>query len=106
MPVPGPREVLVEVGSVGICGSDVHYYEHGRIGDFVVRAPMVLGHEASGVVVARGDSARRHDSDNGSRSSRACPAALVVSAGPATTTSAGTWFSSQRRRWTERSPAM
>ena len=36
MPVPGPRQVLVEVASVGICGSDVHYYEHGRIGDFVV----------------------------------------------------------------------
>lgn len=35
---------------VGICGSDVHYWQHGRIGDFVVKAPMVLGHEASGVV--------------------------------------------------------
>jgi L-iditol 2-dehydrogenase len=59
MPEPGPREVLVEVRSVGICGSDVHYYEHGRIGDFVVRAPMVLGHEASGVVVAAGAAAGR-----------------------------------------------
>lgn len=35
---------------VGICGSDVHYWQYGRIGDFVVKAPMVLGHEASGVV--------------------------------------------------------
>lgn len=35
---------------VGICGSDVHYWQHGRIGDFIVKAPMVLGHEASGVV--------------------------------------------------------
>jgi L-iditol 2-dehydrogenase len=61
MPVPGPREVLVEVLSVGVCGSDVHYYEHGRIGDFVVEAPMVLGHETSGVIVGRGDSARRHE---------------------------------------------
>ncbi len=61
VPVPGPRQVLVEVASVGICGSDVHYYEHGRIGDFVVSAPMVLGHEASGVVVGRGDSARQHE---------------------------------------------
>ncbi|MGI3784661.1 MAG: NAD(P)-dependent alcohol dehydrogenase [Janthinobacterium lividum] len=51
VPEPGPREVLVEVGAVGICGSDVHYYEHGRIGPFVVEAPMVIGHEASGVVV-------------------------------------------------------
>lgn len=35
---------------VGICGSDVHYWTHGEIGDFVVKAPMVLGHEASAVV--------------------------------------------------------
>jgi L-iditol 2-dehydrogenase len=54
MPIPGPGEVLVKVHSVGICGSDVHYYEHGRIGDYVVDSPMVLGHEASGVVVDRG----------------------------------------------------
>ena len=59
MPVPGPHEVVVEVRSVGICGSDVHYYEHGRIGDFVVDAPMVLGHESSGVVVDAGTSALR-----------------------------------------------
>jgi L-iditol 2-dehydrogenase len=54
MPVPGPREVLVRVSSVGVCGSDVHYFEHGRIGDFVVNAPLVLGHEASGEVVGVG----------------------------------------------------
>ncbi len=61
VPVPGPRQVLVEVASVGICGSDVHYYEHGRIGDFIVRSPMVLGHEASGVVVGKGELAERHE---------------------------------------------
>jgi L-iditol 2-dehydrogenase len=55
VPAPGPREVLIEVGSVGVCGSDVHYYEHGRIGDFVVREPLVLGHEAGGRIVAVGD---------------------------------------------------
>ena len=60
VPAPGPREVLVRVTSVGTCGSDVHYYEHGRIGDFVVRSPLVLGHEAGGVVVARGSDATRH----------------------------------------------
>ena len=54
VPVPGPDEALVRIGSVGVCGSDVHYYDHGRIGDFVVEAPMVLGHEAGGVVVAVG----------------------------------------------------
>lgn len=60
MPRPGPREVLVEVRSVGICGSDVHYFEHGRIGDFIVTSPLVLGHESSGVVVDRGAEVRRH----------------------------------------------
>lgn len=55
MPTPGPHQVLVEVGSVGVCGSDVHYYRHGRIGHFVVRSPLVLGHEAGGRVVAVGE---------------------------------------------------
>lgn len=55
VPRPGPGQVLVAVRSVGVCGSDVHYYEHGRIGDFVVREPLVLGHEASGQIVAAGD---------------------------------------------------
>ncbi|KAI8478481.1 hypothetical protein Bbelb_435110 [Branchiostoma belcheri] len=41
--------------SVGICGSDVHYWVHGAIGDFVVRAPMILGHEASGTVSEVGE---------------------------------------------------
>ena len=52
---PGPGEVQVRVGGVGICGSDVHYYRHGRIAEHVVREPLVLGHEASGRVVAVGD---------------------------------------------------
>jgi L-iditol 2-dehydrogenase len=54
MPDPGPDEVLVQVGSVGVCGSDVHYYQDGRIGEFVVRDPLVLGHEAGGRVVGVG----------------------------------------------------
>jgi L-iditol 2-dehydrogenase len=54
VPGPGPDEVLVEVTAVGVCGSDVHYYEHGRIGEFVVRSPLVLGHEAGGRIVAAG----------------------------------------------------
>ena len=40
----------IKIDTVGVCGSDVHYYTHGRIGSFVVEAPMVLGHEAAGVV--------------------------------------------------------
>lgn len=55
VPEPGPGEVLVRVGAVGVCGSDVHYYRHGRIADYVVREPLVLGHEAGGVVEAVGD---------------------------------------------------
>lgn len=47
-------EVLLKMHSVGICGSDVHYWQHGRIGDFIVTKPMVLGHEASGTVVKVG----------------------------------------------------
>lgn len=50
----GPRDVRIRTHTVGICGSDVHYYTHGRIGPFVVTAPMVLGHEASGTVIAAG----------------------------------------------------
>jgi L-iditol 2-dehydrogenase len=60
VPEPGPREVLVEVTAVGVCGSDIHYYEHGRIGDFVVRAPMVLGHEPAGRVNDVGAEVTRH----------------------------------------------
>jgi len=60
VPVPGPREVLVELTSVGVCGSDVHYYEHGRIGSAVVRAPLVLGHESAGRVVDTGAEVVRH----------------------------------------------
>jgi L-iditol 2-dehydrogenase len=61
-PVPGPgrREVLVKVRSVGVCGSDVHYFRHGRIGSFVVEGPLVLGHEASGIVVELGEGATKH----------------------------------------------
>src|SRR5689334_22091058 len=59
VPTPGPDEVLVEIRSVGICGSDVHYFEHGRIGDYVVDAPMILGHEAGGVILAGGPAGQR-----------------------------------------------
>eukprot|EP00760_Papus_ankaliazontas_P028448 PhM_4_TR3717/c0_g2_i1/m.12263/K00008/SORD, gutB; L-iditol 2-dehydrogenase len=55
-PLPSPNEVTVQMRSIGICGSDVHYWRHGKIGDFVVKAPMVLGHESSGRVVAVGSA--------------------------------------------------
>lgn len=52
----GPHDVRIALHTVGICGSDVHYYTHGAIGPFVVREPMVLGHEASGTVTQVGDA--------------------------------------------------
>nr|ANG59281.1 xylitol dehydrogenase [Spathaspora gorwiae] len=45
-----PTDVIVEVKKTGICGSDIHYYAHGKIGPFVLTKPMVLGHESSGIV--------------------------------------------------------
>lgn len=55
-PIPTPKEdeVLVKLEYVGICGSDMHYYETGAIGDFVVEPPFVLGHEPGGTVVEVG----------------------------------------------------
>ena len=50
----GSGEVRIKIHTVGVCGSDVHYYTHGRIGPFVVNEPMVLGHEAAGTVVEVG----------------------------------------------------
>ncbi|ESZ68113.1 sulfurtransferase [Mesorhizobium sp. L103C119B0] len=50
----GPTDVKIRIDTVGVCGSDVHYYTHGRIGPFVVNAPMVLGHEAAGTVIEVG----------------------------------------------------
>jgi L-iditol 2-dehydrogenase len=49
-----PDQVLVRIAAVGVCGSDVHYFQHGRIGDFVLTSPMILGHEAAGTIVAVG----------------------------------------------------
>ncbi|OQP86595.1 NAD(P)-dependent alcohol dehydrogenase [Rhizobium rhizosphaerae] len=46
----GPTDVRIAIKTVGVCGSDVHYYTHGAIGPFVVREPMILGHEAAGVI--------------------------------------------------------
>ncbi len=58
MPTPNESEVLVKVDVVGICGSDMHYYQHGRIGDFVVEGDFILGHECAGEVVAVGSAVK------------------------------------------------
>ena len=52
----GPNDVKIAIHTVGVCGSDVHYYEEGRIGPFIVTEPMILGHEASGTVIATGSA--------------------------------------------------
>jgi len=58
-PAPGPGEVLLRLGAGGICGSDLHYYFEGRNGSFVVREPLIPGHEASAVVEAVGAGVTR-----------------------------------------------
>lgn len=58
MPVPGDDDVLVKVQAVGICGSDLHYYDKGRIGDFIVKFPFILGHEAAGEIVEVGKNVK------------------------------------------------
>jgi D-xylulose reductase len=50
----GSRDVRIAIRTVGICGSDLHYYLHGAIGPYVVRQPMILGHEAAGIVIETG----------------------------------------------------
>ncbi|MCI0709567.1 MAG: alcohol dehydrogenase catalytic domain-containing protein [Chloroflexi bacterium] len=57
-PDPKAGEALVRIGAVGVCGSDLHTYEDGRIGDTVVQEPLVLGHEFAGIVTAVGPDAR------------------------------------------------
>jgi L-iditol 2-dehydrogenase len=53
-PSPGPGEVLLKIASVGVCGSDVHYYREGRIGDQVATAPIIMGHEFSARIAGLG----------------------------------------------------
>ncbi|MFJ7076663.1 L-idonate 5-dehydrogenase [Streptomyces sp. NPDC098781] len=57
VPVPEPGQALVAVRYGGVCGSDLHYWRHGGVGDFRLREPMLLGHEVVGTVVGYGDGA-------------------------------------------------
>ena len=56
--LPNPDEVVIRLGAGGICGSDLHYYFEGRVGNFVVREPLTPGHEASGVLERVGSNVR------------------------------------------------
>ena len=58
-PALGAHDVLLRLGAGGICGSDLHYYKEGRVGAFVVRQPLVPGHEASGIVDSVGSAVTR-----------------------------------------------
>ncbi|KLU62264.1 sorbitol dehydrogenase [Peptococcaceae bacterium CEB3] len=58
IPEPGDNEVLIQVKCVGVCGSDIHYWEHGRIGNFVVNSPLILGHEVAGKIVSMGNQVK------------------------------------------------
>ena len=58
IPTPQDNEVLVKLEYVGICGSDLHYYETGRVSDFIVKPPFVLGHEPGGTVVEVGKNVK------------------------------------------------
>ena len=55
----GPHDTEIRLGAGGICGSDLHYFQHGRVGAFVVREPLVPGHEAAGTVVRVGTEVSR-----------------------------------------------
>lgn len=55
IPEPEAHEVLIKIMAVGVCGSDVHYYTDGKIGDFVVEKPLILGHECAGIIVKVGE---------------------------------------------------
>src|SRR5262250_2590738 len=58
-PEVGEGRVLVRLGAAGMCGSDLHYYFEGRNGSFIIREPLVPGHEASGVVAKTGPGVTR-----------------------------------------------
>lgn len=58
-PSPGPREAVVQIEAVGVCGSDSAYFTVGFVGSYTVNGPMILGHEAAGRVVAIGDGVTR-----------------------------------------------
>lgn len=56
---PGPDEVLLHVRATGVCGSDIHFWHHGRIGDITVQGDCILGHEAAAVVLRVGSNVTR-----------------------------------------------
>nr|WP_218961817.1 alcohol dehydrogenase catalytic domain-containing protein [Actinomyces ruminis] len=105
VPSPDPDQVLVRIESVGVCGSDVHYYQHGRIGDFVVNAPMILGHESAGTIVAVGDDVDPARVASAFPSSRSAAAVCASTASAGSTTCVRTSSSTPPRPSTAASPS-
>jgi threonine dehydrogenase-like Zn-dependent dehydrogenase len=103
VPLPEAGQVLVEIAAVGICGSDVHYFEHGRIGDYVVSAPMIIGHVSAGTVVSVGLGVDPARVGQLVALEPGVPWVPAGSAGAVRTTSVRTWSSSPPHRWTARS---
>jgi L-idonate 5-dehydrogenase len=58
-PIPASHQLAIRLGAGGICGSDLHYYHAGRVGAFIVREPMILGHEVAGEIIATGSGITR-----------------------------------------------
>ena len=101
-PIPQPKddEALVKIEYVGVCGSDLHYYESGAIGDYVVKPPFVLGHECGGVVVEVGKNVTNVKPGDRVALEPGKRADTVSSAARAGITCARMWYSSPHRPWT------
>lgn len=102
VPEPGDGEVLVAVRAVGLCGSDLHYYEHGENGPNVLRQPTVLGHEPAGFVVGHGAGTDDLPQGTPVAIGKPTPAGAAPSAGPGVTTCARRAPASARRPRTAR----
>src|SRR5690625_1525239 len=97
---PGPGQVRIAMHTVGICASDVHYWTDGKIGPFVVEAPMILGHEGSGTVTEVGEASLTSPPVTASPWSPACRTLPPARCARATTTSTPRCSSGRPRRST------
>jgi len=57
--IANDSDVLIKMKALGVCGSDIHYYKHGKIGSQIVKFPFLLGHEGAGQVVAVGEAVKK-----------------------------------------------
>ena len=90
---PGPGEVAVRMARGGICGSDLHYFNHGGFGAIRLREPMILGHEVSGHITALGEGVTGLREGALVASARRGLAARVIIAGAGRGTTASIWRS-------------